>query len=199
MREHYIQNHFNALSHFFSSPVAAQGLCAYAFKLSSDPHRGMLAFLRVYSGTLRPHTSLYNINRNTQSVQSNICEPQFLLLSSFSPSCSHCLNGPQGKGESGLAGTGWGPARSGRSWGGQYCSGRGPQAGELSPPAGVPLSSLPLTLPSDMHWRHSCAVSCCGKSFGKGSGWGTLASSTHHSTASLLLHSGANLRSGAER
>ena len=63
---------------YFSSPVAAQGLCAYAFKLSNDPHRGMLAFLRVYAGTLRPHTSLYNVNRNTQSVQ-----PQLLILTSF--------------------------------------------------------------------------------------------------------------------
>ncbi|XP_072050409.1 ribosome-releasing factor 2, mitochondrial-like [Amphiura filiformis] len=39
-------------------------LCAYAFKIIHDKQRGPLVFLRIYSGTLKPQTSIYNANRN---------------------------------------------------------------------------------------------------------------------------------------
>ncbi|XP_038076381.1 ribosome-releasing factor 2, mitochondrial-like isoform X2 [Patiria miniata] len=39
-------------------------LCAYAFKIVHDKQRGALVFLRVYSGSLKPQSAIYNANRN---------------------------------------------------------------------------------------------------------------------------------------
>ncbi|RXM97615.1 Ribosome-releasing factor 2, mitochondrial, partial [Acipenser ruthenus] len=40
-------------------------LCALAFKVIHDKQRGPLVFVRIYSGTMKPQSSVYNINRNT--------------------------------------------------------------------------------------------------------------------------------------
>lgn len=40
-------------------------LCALAFKVLHDKQRGPMVFLRIYSGTLKPQTAFYNINRNS--------------------------------------------------------------------------------------------------------------------------------------
>ncbi|XP_022099652.1 ribosome-releasing factor 2, mitochondrial-like [Acanthaster planci] len=39
-------------------------LCAYAFKIIHDKQRGALVFLRVYSGSLKPQSAIYNANRD---------------------------------------------------------------------------------------------------------------------------------------
>ncbi|MBN3279854.1 RRF2M factor, partial [Polyodon spathula] len=40
-------------------------LCALAFKVIHDKQRGPLVFVRIYSGTMKPQSAVYNINRNT--------------------------------------------------------------------------------------------------------------------------------------
>ncbi|KAK2766069.1 Ribosome-releasing factor 2, mitochondrial [Arachnomyces sp. PD_36] len=44
------------------NPVENLEACALAFKVVSDPKRGVLVYVRVYSGTLKRHISLYNTN-----------------------------------------------------------------------------------------------------------------------------------------
>lgn len=61
----------------------------------------------------------------------------------FPLSLRHSPNCMQREGEPGLAGTGWGPAGSGRSWRGPYCSGHGTQASEPLCPARLPTLQLP--------------------------------------------------------
>ena len=39
-------------------------LCALAFKVVHDKQRGPLVFLRIYSGTMKPQSAVYNINKN---------------------------------------------------------------------------------------------------------------------------------------
>ena len=47
-------------------PEALSDLYAYAFKVSYDRRRGHMVYLRVYSGELRPHTTVYNITRDSE-------------------------------------------------------------------------------------------------------------------------------------
>eukprot|EP00057_Strongylocentrotus_purpuratus_P021238 XP_011675712.1 PREDICTED: ribosome-releasing factor 2, mitochondrial [Strongylocentrotus purpuratus] len=44
--------------------VYGKDLCVYAFKIIHDRQRGPLIFLRVYSGTLKPQSAIYNASRN---------------------------------------------------------------------------------------------------------------------------------------
>lgn len=39
-------------------------LCALAFKVLHDKCRGPLVFVRVYSGSLKPQSAVYNINKS---------------------------------------------------------------------------------------------------------------------------------------
>ncbi|XP_077477996.1 ribosome-releasing factor 2, mitochondrial [Stigmatopora argus] len=50
-------------------------LCALAFKVLHDKQRGPLVFLRIYSGTLKAQTALYNINRNSTERMSRLLVP----------------------------------------------------------------------------------------------------------------------------
>nr|XP_054600588.1 ribosome-releasing factor 2, mitochondrial [Nothobranchius furzeri] len=50
-------------------------LCALAFKVLHDKLRGPLVFLRIYSGTLKPQTAVYNINRNSTERMSRLLVP----------------------------------------------------------------------------------------------------------------------------
>ncbi|XP_061764045.1 ribosome-releasing factor 2, mitochondrial [Nerophis ophidion] len=50
-------------------------LCALAFKVLHDKQRGPLVFLRIYSGTLKAHTALHNINRNSTERMSRLLVP----------------------------------------------------------------------------------------------------------------------------
>lgn len=50
-------------------------LCALAFKVLHDKQRGPLVFLRIYSGTLKPQTAVYNINRNSVERMSRLLVP----------------------------------------------------------------------------------------------------------------------------
>uniref|UniRef100_A0A3B4AU62 Tr-type G domain-containing protein n=1 Tax=Periophthalmus magnuspinnatus TaxID=409849 RepID=A0A3B4AU62_9GOBI len=43
-------------------------LCALAFKVIHDKQRGPLVFVRIYSGTLKAQTAVYNINRNNERM-----------------------------------------------------------------------------------------------------------------------------------
>lgn len=57
-------------------PAVAQGLCAYAFKQVYDAHRGLLVHLRVYSGTLKQHTTIYNVTRHTREKLTRVLMAQ---------------------------------------------------------------------------------------------------------------------------
>ncbi|XP_033861987.3 ribosome-releasing factor 2, mitochondrial isoform X1 [Acipenser ruthenus] len=50
-------------------------LCALAFKVIHDKQRGPLVFVRIYSGTMKPQSSVYNINRNTTERISRLLLP----------------------------------------------------------------------------------------------------------------------------
>ena len=50
-------------------PDAKKGLCAYAYKIMTDPFVGTVTFVRVYSGTLIPGTYVYN---STSDVKERI-------------------------------------------------------------------------------------------------------------------------------
>ncbi|XP_061476911.1 ribosome-releasing factor 2, mitochondrial isoform X2 [Rhineura floridana] len=50
-------------------------LCALAFKVLHDKQRGPLVFLRVYSGTMKPQSAVYNINKNCTERMSRLLLP----------------------------------------------------------------------------------------------------------------------------
>uniref|UniRef100_W5KRN7 Ribosome-releasing factor 2, mitochondrial n=1 Tax=Astyanax mexicanus TaxID=7994 RepID=W5KRN7_ASTMX len=52
-----------------------EDLCALAFKVVHDKQRGPLVFLRIYSGTLKPQSAVYNINRNGVERMSRLLLP----------------------------------------------------------------------------------------------------------------------------
>ncbi|MFM7222051.1 MAG: elongation factor G, partial [Bacteroidota bacterium] len=47
-------------------PEASEPFAALAFKIMTDPFAGQLTFFRVYSGTLKTGTSVYNITKDTK-------------------------------------------------------------------------------------------------------------------------------------
>ncbi|XP_069793433.1 ribosome-releasing factor 2, mitochondrial isoform X2 [Narcine bancroftii] len=50
-------------------------LCALAFKVIHDKQRGPLVFLRIYSGTLKPQSAVYNVNKNSTERMSRLLLP----------------------------------------------------------------------------------------------------------------------------
>nr|XP_020144352.1 ribosome-releasing factor 2, mitochondrial-like [Microcebus murinus] len=50
-------------------------LCALAFKVLHDKQRGPLVFMRIYSGTIKPHLAIHNINRNCTERISRLLLP----------------------------------------------------------------------------------------------------------------------------
>ncbi|KAL7838452.1 hypothetical protein AOLI_G00268560 [Acnodon oligacanthus] len=50
-------------------------LCALAFKVVHNKQRGPLVFLRIYSGTMKPQSAVYNINRNGTERMSRLLLP----------------------------------------------------------------------------------------------------------------------------
>ncbi|MCJ8748710.1 hypothetical protein PDJAM_G00167890 [Pangasius djambal] len=50
-------------------------LCALAFKVVHDKQRGPLVFLRIYSGSMKPQSAVYNINRNGIERMSRLLLP----------------------------------------------------------------------------------------------------------------------------
>nr|XP_020659689.1 ribosome-releasing factor 2, mitochondrial isoform X1 [Pogona vitticeps]XP_020659690.1 ribosome-releasing factor 2, mitochondrial isoform X1 [Pogona vitticeps] len=50
-------------------------LCALAFKVVHDKQRGPLVFLRIYSGTMKPQSAVYNINKNCKERMSRLLLP----------------------------------------------------------------------------------------------------------------------------
>ncbi|XP_061225528.1 ribosome-releasing factor 2, mitochondrial [Neopsephotus bourkii] len=50
-------------------------LCALAFKVLHDKCRGPLVFIRVYSGSLKPQSAVYNINKNCTERMSRLLLP----------------------------------------------------------------------------------------------------------------------------
>ncbi|NXI49771.1 RRF2M factor, partial [Chloroceryle aenea] len=50
-------------------------LCALAFKVLHDKCRGPLVFVRVYSGSLKPQSAVYNINKNCTERMSRLLLP----------------------------------------------------------------------------------------------------------------------------
>ncbi|XP_048382905.1 ribosome-releasing factor 2, mitochondrial isoform X1 [Stegostoma tigrinum] len=50
-------------------------LCALAFKVVHDKQRGPLVFVRIYSGTMKPQSAVYNINKNCIERMSRLLLP----------------------------------------------------------------------------------------------------------------------------
>uniref|UniRef100_UPI00398E5753 ribosome-releasing factor 2, mitochondrial n=1 Tax=Pristiophorus japonicus TaxID=55135 RepID=UPI00398E5753 len=50
-------------------------LCALAFKVVHDKQRGPLVFVRIYSGTMKPQSAVYNINKNCTERMSRLLLP----------------------------------------------------------------------------------------------------------------------------
>ncbi|NXE13554.1 RRF2M factor, partial [Lophotis ruficrista] len=50
-------------------------LCALAFKVLHDKCRGPLVFVRIYSGSLKPQSAVYNINKNCTERMSRLLLP----------------------------------------------------------------------------------------------------------------------------
>ncbi|XP_063151585.1 ribosome-releasing factor 2, mitochondrial [Candoia aspera] len=50
-------------------------LCALVFKVLHDKQRGPLVFLRIYSGTMRPQSAVFNINKNCTERMSRLLLP----------------------------------------------------------------------------------------------------------------------------
>ncbi|XP_033020696.1 ribosome-releasing factor 2, mitochondrial isoform X1 [Lacerta agilis] len=50
-------------------------LCALAFKVIHDKQRGPLVFFRIYSGTMKPQSAVYNINKNCTERMSRLLLP----------------------------------------------------------------------------------------------------------------------------
>uniref|UniRef100_A0AAY4AIY6 Ribosome-releasing factor 2, mitochondrial n=1 Tax=Denticeps clupeoides TaxID=299321 RepID=A0AAY4AIY6_9TELE len=50
-------------------------LCALAFKVLHDKQRGPLVFVRIYSGSMKPQSSVYNLNRNGTERMSRLLLP----------------------------------------------------------------------------------------------------------------------------
>ncbi|GCB63450.1 hypothetical protein scyTo_0009669 [Scyliorhinus torazame] len=50
-------------------------LCALAFKVVHDKQRGPLVFVRIYSGTMKPQSAIYNVNKNCTERMSRLLLP----------------------------------------------------------------------------------------------------------------------------
>uniref|UniRef100_A0AAY5KE50 Elongation factor G2 n=1 Tax=Esox lucius TaxID=8010 RepID=A0AAY5KE50_ESOLU len=50
-------------------------LCALAFKVLHDKQRGPLVFVRIYSGTIKPQSAIFNISRNNRERVSRLLLP----------------------------------------------------------------------------------------------------------------------------
>ncbi|KAL8203728.1 UNVERIFIED_CONTAM: G elongation factor, mitochondrial 2 [Gekko kuhli] len=50
-------------------------LCALAFKVIHDKQRGPLVFVRIYSGTMKPQSAVYNINKSCTERMSRLLLP----------------------------------------------------------------------------------------------------------------------------
>ncbi|XP_015275820.1 PREDICTED: ribosome-releasing factor 2, mitochondrial [Gekko japonicus] len=50
-------------------------LCALAFKVIHDKQRGPLVFVRIYSGTMKPQSAVYNINKDCTERMSRLMLP----------------------------------------------------------------------------------------------------------------------------
>ena len=49
-----------------SRPNSLEDLYAYAFKVTHDKRRGPMVYLRLYSGHIEPHTTMYNLSRHME-------------------------------------------------------------------------------------------------------------------------------------
>ncbi|XP_069079962.1 ribosome-releasing factor 2, mitochondrial isoform X1 [Pleurodeles waltl] len=50
-------------------------MCALAFKVLHDKQRGPLVFVRIYSGTMKPQSSVYNVSKNCTERMSRLLLP----------------------------------------------------------------------------------------------------------------------------
>ncbi|XP_064623058.1 ribosome-releasing factor 2, mitochondrial-like [Lineus longissimus] len=78
-----VQPLLNAVCSYLPSPIERQhdftdyygkNLCALAFKIIHDKQRGPLTFLRLYSGSMKSGSSIYNVNQNCTEKTSRLCQ-----------------------------------------------------------------------------------------------------------------------------
>ncbi|XP_028318273.1 ribosome-releasing factor 2, mitochondrial isoform X1 [Gouania willdenowi] len=96
LRNKGVQPLLDAITAFLPSPQERhhhlvrcykEDLCALAFKVVHDKQRGPLVFLRIYSGTLKPQSSILNLSRNNTERISRLMVPfadQYVETSSLS-------------------------------------------------------------------------------------------------------------------
>jgi elongation factor G len=78
-----VQPLLNAVCSYLPNPVERQhdfieyygkNLCALAFKIIHDKQRGPLTFLRLYSGTIKSGSPIYNVNQSCTEKTSRLCQ-----------------------------------------------------------------------------------------------------------------------------
>ena len=52
------------IAHSFLSHYRPSDFCAMAFKIVNHPQKGVLTFLRIYSGTLKEGDTVFNVKLN---------------------------------------------------------------------------------------------------------------------------------------
>ena len=57
-------------------PSSAGPLCALAFKVTHDPQRGPIVFVRVFSGTLRNKESVVNVRASVEAARAKVAEAE---------------------------------------------------------------------------------------------------------------------------
>uniref|UniRef100_A0A4W3JLQ2 Elongation factor G2 n=1 Tax=Callorhinchus milii TaxID=7868 RepID=A0A4W3JLQ2_CALMI len=79
-----VQLLMDAISMYLPSPNEGQhdfkqwygdDLCALAFKVLHDKQRGPIVFVRIYSGSMKPQSAVYNINKNCMERMSRLLLP----------------------------------------------------------------------------------------------------------------------------
>ena len=160
----------------FSSPVVARGLCAYAFKQVYDSHRGLLAYVRVLSGSLKSHTSIYNLSTNSRWTARYLCMQSYGVVSSRERVTRVLMAQADQLQDVKEAGEGRIAVAVGLK--NVRCSHYHP----------VLVQHLQTHV--DLYWRHSSAVNSCGQILG-GRGCGLPVNSSHCTSTSVPLHCGA--------
>ena len=100
-----VQPLLDAITYYLPSPLDVKhkfleyykdDLCALAFKMMHDKHRGALTFLRIYGGSMKVGQNLHNINLGTNEKVSRLFQVnanEFSELKELGPGNIACVSG----------------------------------------------------------------------------------------------------------